>query len=139
MSLVPIAPDLFEDGADGPTLFGGRCKDNGRIVFPLPCGASAELYDPVRLGREGRLWTWTVQRFRPKSPPYAGDDTPETFRPFAVGYIELRGEVIVESRLEVDDFGTLSVGLPMELVCVRFPRSDASVACSTYAFRPATR
>ena len=49
------------------------------------------------LARRGTLWTWTVQRFRPKSPPYAG--RPEEFEPYGVGYVELPGEVRVEARL----------------------------------------
>ena len=35
---------------------------------------------------KARLWSWTVQRFRPKSPPYAG---PVAFEPYAVGYVDL--------------------------------------------------
>ena len=34
------------------------------------------------LAREGTLWTWTVQGFRPKSPPYAG---PAEFEPYPSG------------------------------------------------------
>jgi uncharacterized OB-fold protein len=40
-----------------------------------------------RLARRGTLWTWTIQCFRPKSPPYAGDA--ESFEPYGVGYVEL--------------------------------------------------
>ena len=47
------------------------------------------------LAREGTLWTWTVQGFRPKSPPYEG---PVEFEPYPVGYVELPGEVKVETR-----------------------------------------
>ena len=45
---------------------------------------------------QGTLWTWTVQGFRPKSPPYEGTDE---FVPYPVGYVELAGEAKVESLL----------------------------------------
>ena len=53
-----------------------------------------------RLARRGTLWSWTIQRFRPKSPPYTG---PEEFEPYGVGYVELPGEVRVEARLTESD------------------------------------
>ena len=49
--------------------------------------------ETVELGTRGTLWTWTVQGFPPKAPPYVGDTDPQTFLPFGVGYVELPGEV----------------------------------------------
>ena len=49
---------------------------------------------------EGTVWTWTVQRFPPKSPPY--EPPPEGFSPFAVGYVELAGGERIEAVLDVD-------------------------------------
>jgi len=133
---VPIAPDLFEERADGPCLLGGRARADSRLVFPLPRGAGAEQFERVALGRSGSLWSWTVQRFRPKSPPYAGPPESEAFMPYAVGYIELPGELIVESRLLVEDFAQLRLGLPMELVIEPFTRDAEGRTLATYAFRP---
>jgi uncharacterized protein len=113
IALPPLAPGLFVDDATegaGVRLRGGRHRSSGRIVFPCP--ASSEAYEPVALAREGTLWSFTVQRFRPKSPPYAG---PEEFAPYAVGYVELPGEVIVESRLVDIAFDDLRIGLPLRL------------------------
>jgi len=42
----------------------------------------------VELPPSGTLWSYTVQRFRPKSPPYRG---PEPFEPYALGYIHPTG------------------------------------------------
>jgi uncharacterized OB-fold protein len=92
--MTPIAANLWTDEAE-PRLIGGRGAD-GRIRFPLPEGAAGAAFEPVRLSRRGTLWSWTVQRFEPKRPPYAG---PVPFEPFMVGYVELPGEVIVETRL----------------------------------------
>lgn len=123
-TLAPIAPGLWTD-EPAPRLIGGRGRD-GRIRFPLPEGDAAAAFEPVALSREGRLWSWTVQRFEPKRPPYDG---PTPFRPYMIGYVELPGEVIVESRLvEIDE---PRIGMPVELVIVPFDGARA-----TFAFRP---
>jgi len=135
-TLPPIASRLFEVAPDGPHLLGGRRKSDGRTVFPMPAGGEAYQYEPVRLANEGKLWSFTVQRFRPKSPPYAGADDEASFKPFALGYVELAGQVIVETRIEVDNFARLKIGMPMKMMLVPFGRADGSTV-STYAFRPA--
>jgi uncharacterized OB-fold protein len=135
MALAPIADGLFEVMDGRPRLIGGRRKSDGRMVFPLPTGPEAANFDAVRLSPEGTLWSFTVQRFRPKSPPYAGADDDSGFRPYALGYVELPGEVIVESRLETEDFAALKVGQPMRLKLVPFRRAGGDVL--TYAFEPA--
>jgi uncharacterized OB-fold protein len=132
----PIASGLLDMGGGEPRLIGGRNKATGRICFPLPQGGECAQYDAVKLGREGTLWSFTVQRFRPKSPPYAGADDERSFKPFALGYVELPGEVIVETRIEIDDVAKLKIGMKMQLAAVPFARAGGKSAL-TYAFRPA--
>lgn len=129
----PIAPGLIDLSGETPRLIGGRRKRDGKIVFPLPTGAEAANFEPVALQDRGTLWSYTVQRFRPKSPPYTGDDDERTFKPYALGYVELTDQVIVETRIETDDFAQLKIGQPMALTLQRF-RDDDTV---TYAFKPA--
>lgn len=105
-----------------PALIGGRDPATGRIVFPM-----AEGFEPVELQRYGTIWSWTVQRFPPKSPPYKG---PAVFEPFALGYVELAGEVIVEARFDGIGFDALQVGLPVALRIVPFGDGE------TFAFGP---
>lgn len=136
MSVQPIAANLFEETPQGVYLWAGRSRTDGRLVFPFPAGDSGSRFEKVPVGNTGRLWSWTVQRFRPKSPPYAGADDVATFKPFAVGYVELPGELIVESRLLVDDFSVLQLGLPMELVVQPFSRTAQGELLATYAFKP---
>ena len=83
-----------------------------------------------RLPRVGRLWSWTVQRFRPKSPPYAG---PEVFEPYAVGYVQLGDTIIVEGRLTGISFDALRIDLPMRLVTESFDLATGENRM-TYAF-----
>lgn len=119
--LAPIAPNLWTDEPE-PRLIGGRGAD-GRIRFPMPEGDAAAELDPVPLAREGTLWSWTVQRFEPKRPPYAG---PTPFQPFMLGYVELPGQVIVETRLVGID--APRIGMPVRLTIVPFDESRATFA-----------
>src|SRR5262249_7222333 len=63
------------------------------------------------LSRRGRLWAGTTQEFPPPSPPYAGP-TGDAFVPYGVGYVELGGEVRVETRRTKTD--GLRLGMEME-------------------------
>ena len=102
----------------------------------MPRGADAALYDSVELAPMGKLWSYTVQRFRPKTPPYIGADDEKSFVPFAVGYVEFPGQVIAEGRILIDDPSTLKIGLPMKVAIEVFPTSTRGDV-ATYAFQPA--
>lgn len=130
-SQLAVAEGLFTRGPE-PRLIGGRNRESGGIVFPCP--ADPGRYEPVELSRRGTLWSWTVQRFRPKTPPYIG---PEAFEPFAVGYVELPGEVIVEARLTGIAFDALRIGMDMEMTLIPFATDARGDAILTYAFAPA--
>ena len=59
--------------------------------------------ETVELAPRGTLWTWTIQGFPPKAPPYVGETDPARFEPFGVGYVELPGQLKVEARLTESD------------------------------------
>lgn len=122
-----IADGLFTD--DLPLrLIGGRDRVSGRIVFPCPESAQ---YEAVPLAREGTLWSYTVQRFRPKSPPYGG---PEAFTPWIVAYVELPGEVIVEARLEGIQPEEVAIGMPVRVTTAALdPAAVDTVAIPAFA------
>jgi uncharacterized OB-fold protein len=128
-----VAEGLVAYDADGPRLLGGRRKSDGKIVFPMPRGADAVLFEQVPLSRDGRLWSYTVQRFQPK-PPYRGP-LGAVFAPYPVGYVELPGEVIVESRL-IADPAELRLGLPMRLAVEPVFADADGAEVFTFAFRP---
>jgi uncharacterized OB-fold protein len=86
-----------------------------------------------RLARRGRLWAWTTQEFPPPSPPYTGP-AGDAFVPYGVGYVELGGEVRVETRLT--ETRGLEIGMDMELVLVPFRTDEAGNEVVTFAFRP---
>ncbi|MEZ5743035.1 MAG: OB-fold domain-containing protein [Sphingomonadaceae bacterium] len=123
-----IADGLYTQ-EDQPRLVGGRHRETGRIVFPCPEGKD---YEPYPLQREGTLWSWTIQRYRPKSPPYAG---PEAFEPWPLAYVELPGETIVETRLTNVAFDAITIGMPVELTFIPLdPAADERVLI--HAFQP---
>jgi uncharacterized OB-fold protein len=125
---------LIAGTPEAPVLIGSECRRCGVIAFPGQSSCAACTSSDVterRLGRRGTLWTWTIQCFAPKSPPYAGD--PDDFEPYGVGYVELPGEVRVEARLTEADPARLQIGMPMELVLIPAPGGNGAV---TYAFTP---
>jgi uncharacterized OB-fold protein len=128
MQMRPIAEGLFTEEAQ-PRLIGGRDRTTGRIVFPCPSNAQFEAWP---LQRTGKIWSYTIQRYRPKSPPYAG---PEAFKPWPVAYIELPGEVIVEGRLTGIDFDQIRIGMPVELTLIPLD-PDAAESVLIHAFKP---
>jgi len=108
-------------------------------MFPVQSGCprcTGTDTEAVELESRGTLWTWTVQGFPPKSPPYAGNDDPKTFEAFGVGYVELPGQVKVESRLTEADPAKLKIGMEMELVIVPLTTDDNGDEIVTFAFAP---
>src|ERR1044072_945546 len=102
-----------EPRSPGAGLQGSRCSGCAVTAYPAEgtcprCGGSA---DPVVLQGTGTLWTWTVQRYAPKSPPY--EPPPGGFVPFALGYVELPEGVRVAAVLDVDDLDDIRIGMPL--------------------------
>jgi uncharacterized OB-fold protein len=112
-------------------LMCGRERSSGRFAFPPP--NDPESFDPAELPKHGYLWSFTVQRIAPKSPPYRGT---LPFVPFAIGYVELPGALIIETRLTDVDFGRLHIGMPMELTALPLYTDADGTMVLTYAFRP---
>ena len=100
---------------DGLThLLGSVCGGCGTHSFPrqrsCPRCGGIELADTA-LPRQGKVWTFTVQRFKPKAP----FRTEGEFEPFALGYVDL-GPLKVESVLSGRAVGEWKIGSDVELV-----------------------
>ena len=136
---VSIRDDILELTDDGPRLIGCRCKDCDNHVFPYTKGCArctGSNMERVTLGTRGKLWAWTIQGFPPKAPPYMGETDPTKFRPYGVGYVELPGQVKVETRLTESDPLKLQSGLPMELTTLPLCKDDDGNDIVTFAFAP---
>ena len=88
---------------------------------------------PADLGSEGTLWTWTIQSFMPKTP-YHTDETPETFAPYGVGYVELASGRKVGSRLRENTPDKLQIGMPMKLEIIPMRKDDDGADLVTFQF-----
>ena len=132
----PLHEGLFTWPAPNPSLIGSRCIDCGEHAFPSQdaCRAcSGQNMTSADLGSEGTLWTWTVQSFMPKTP-YHTDETPETFRPYGVGYVELACGLKVESRLKENTPEELKIGMPMKLEIITVRKDDEGSDLLTFQF-----
>ena len=139
---IPLETGIFSwppDCPGHPYLIGSRCTNCGNHTFPAQSGcpkcAGAET-EVLALSRRGTLWTWTVQAFPPKSPPFRGAVDPTHFQPFGVGYVELPGQVKVEARLTEVEFDALTIGMELELVLIPLTTDDDGNDVMTFAFRP---
>jgi uncharacterized OB-fold protein len=136
-----VQEGLFTWPDENPRLLGSRCRDCETRVFPSQgscprcTGTDVEV---VPLERRGTLWSWTIQGFPPKTPPYRGPADPSGFQPFGVGYVELPGQVRVEARLTVADPDQLRIGMEMELAIVPFAVDGEGRELLTFAFRPSS-
>lgn len=129
---------LFEWPSADPRLIGSECQECGVIAFPrqssCPSCCGSRIMER-RLAKFGRLWTWTTQKFLPK-PPYAVARSPEEFVPFKLGYIELPGEVLVESRIIAPEQQALAIGMPMRLTFEPLFIDAEGVEVMSFAFEP---
>lgn len=121
---------MTENQTLSPRLRGSRCEHCATVAFPASvscqrCGRSETT--EIDLSTTGTVWTATIQRFPPKSPPYvppAGG-----FVPFAVGYVALPEGVKVEALLDGDS-PTALIGREVVLV-ESFPVPSFALAATT--------
>ena len=136
-----VADGIFRLDDDGrPVLLGSRCTNCDNHMFPRQSGCPRCMFDTqedIELPQSGTLWTWTVQAFPPKAPPYLGP-VGKNFEPYGVGYVELTNEVRVEARLTVGTPEELEIGMNMEIAAHTLTTDDDGNDVITYAFAPAS-
>jgi len=129
---------LFDWPAESPALKCSICNQCGASSFPVnrsctACGSEEVVIK--ELPRRGRLWTFTVQHFMPKEP-YRSDEVPETFRPFAIGYVELEGSIRIETRIPLASSSPLAIDMPLELGFYKHRTEPDGSEIINYEFRP---
>lgn len=134
-----VAEGLFRVVNGDVALTGGQCDPCQTIHFPSRDACpkcQSEQVSIVDLPTRGRIWSWTTQEYQPKVP--YREAVGETFPGYVLGYVELPGACVVESRLDVPVAGaaeSVGVGTPVELVLLPFSHEDGR-QLTTYAFRP---
>ena len=128
---------LFLWPSASPALKASRCRECGAIAFPLnnscmACGSGDVAVES--LPKRGTLWTWTIQRFMPK-PPYHSSESPESFVPFGLGYVELPGALRILTRLTDNEPVRLKIGCVMELTFYTHRTEPDGTEIINYAFK----
>ena len=132
---VLVAEGLFNVDGDSVTLIAAVCAECEATVFPTQASCprcTGERIQPVLLPDRGALWSYTIQRFRPK-PPYDG---PQDFEPYGVGYVQLGDRVLVEGRLTENNPARLRIGQAMKVVTDRYTVDADGAPVVTFAFQP---
>ena len=94
---VPAIDGWFTMDADAPELLGRRGAETGSYYFPPTLAfsrnpaAPAEELAEVALSRQGRVWSWTTNHYKPPEPYVA----PDPFVPYTVVAVELVEEQMV--------------------------------------------
>lgn len=121
------------DDLGGVRLMGSRCERCHEVTLGVNrvcpnCGG--EQIKAVPLSREGKLWTYTVVRYKPPGN-YRG---PEPFVPFAMGLVELPEGLRVLAPLEGEP-EQFKIGMPLQFrAFVRSAQESPEVV--SFAFAP---
>jgi uncharacterized OB-fold protein len=134
---IAIQPGTFSEPTEqgDVQLLGSQCDDCGQRMFParrrcVRCFGAA--LRGIALDREGSVVSLTIVRQAP--PGYWGQT------PYALGMVELGGEVQVLAHLVGKSVDTWRVGDSVQS-CVLSLGLDSGGQClgTTFAFRPAER
>ncbi len=122
-----------DDGTEG-TLIGFRCRECSVSVFgPATFCQSCTSFElePVDLGREGTLFSYTIVRIPPAGWP--GEV------PYALGQVELPSGPQVLAEVVDCEHSDLAIGMPVELSIQAVPAQEGGADKLVYKWRPATR
>jgi uncharacterized protein len=135
MDCVAVAEGLFRWVDDRVHLIGSKCKSCGSVYFPRSPSCrnpdcTLKQVEETLLSREGRLYSYTVQKYRPPAPFRM-----EPWMPYAVGLIELTGGIRVMGMLTGFDLDHIRIGTPVEVTAEALYRNEAGQQVVTYKFR----
>ena len=122
-----------DDGTEG-TLIGFRCRECSVSVFgPATFCQSCTSFElePVDLGREGTLFSYTIVRIPPAGWP--GEV------PYALGQVELPSGPQVLAEVVDCEHSDLAIGMPVELSIQAVPAQEGGADKLVYKWRPSAR
>jgi uncharacterized OB-fold protein len=136
---IPSVEGFFTWPSDQPRLKGTKCLSCGTYFFPKTfiCGdpdcRDKTKVEEVLFGREGTLWTYTVQYYPPPAPFRA----PEPFSPYAIGMVDLPEGPRITTMLTGRDPESWRIGDKVEMVVETMYEDENGNDVVTWKFRPA--
>lgn len=137
-----ISEGLFRIEGNRAVLFASRRRSTGAVKFPAE---RPELFDgspeiqadieAIELSTEGTLYTYTTQQFPPPLP-YKGNRSPDVFKPYIVGFVELAEGVLVETLIIDADPAGIRIGQLLVSTTTTLETADGQ-SLVTFAFTPA--
>ena len=133
---VPVAQDLFRSPPAGASLVGTRCTGCGTHYFPksLSCrnpACRAKAVEEVAMGRRGRLYSYTVQVYRPPAL-----FAMEPWAPYVIALVDLPEGLRVMGMLTGCEPDDVHIDMPLELVVETLYRDQQGRDVVTYKFAP---
>ena len=132
----PVAAGLFEGTGRSARLIGTHCTSCGTHYFPktLSCRnpqCMDKATQDVLLGREGTLYSYTVQHYQPPALFRMAD-----WAPYAIGSVELPEGLRVMGMLTGCEPASLKIGMAVELTVETLYRDEQGREVQTYKFQP---
>lgn len=134
---VPVVEGIFTWPSGDPRLIAGRCKSCGAFTFPKimvcpnpECNDKFSM-EEVLLNNTGRLWSWTLQRYKP--PAF---EMTQPFKPFGVGIVEIPEGLRIVGMLTTAE--GLEIDMDVELVVEKL-FEDEKKEYLTFKWKPAKR
>lgn len=131
MTTLPFKEGLFEEVGGSPALIGSRCQACGQVLFPAQSvclNCLSEAVRPVRLSREGALYTYTTVYMASEHFP----------SPYAVGWIEMPEGLRIFSQIRGWQKQPLKIGMKMRM-SIEPLWQDGDNEVIGFVFRPAGR
>jgi uncharacterized OB-fold protein len=133
---IPVAEGLFAGSGPSANLIGSRCRGCGSHYFPrsLSCRnphCPAKDVAEVLLSRRGRLYSFTLQGYRP--PPLFKMDS---WSPYVIGSVELPEGLRVMGMLTGTAHDDIRIGMAVDLVIEPLYRDESGRDVMTYKFKP---
>ena len=136
---IPGAEGLFTWTSKEANLIGSKCPTCGHYYFPKAiicrnpnCKASKGV-EQVLLSNRGKLWSYTVQYYKPP-PPFPAQ---EPFTPFAIGEVEFpEGVKVVGMMVGCDHEKDLKLNMEVETVVDKLCEDEEGNEVMTWKFRP---
>jgi uncharacterized protein len=134
---VHAVDGLFAETPEGPRLLGSKCGGCQTSYFPRSeichnpdCNGSD--MQPASFGPHGTLWSYAIQNYPPPPPVLS----PQPYKPYGVGLVDMPGGLRVLGRLSTPDPMAVEVGCRVELVLEALTRNEAGEDVISWQFKP---